>query len=126
METEYLVRSQQNADRLMESIKQIRDGVGVHNVITNIDDSILKISEQEVIKSKIFEVRGIKVMLDFDLAFLYHIDAKVLNQSVKRNSKRFPSDFMFQLTQDEWVNLKSQIVTSSWGGLRRAPFAFKL
>lgn len=80
--------------------------------------------ETEVIRSKIYEIRGMKVMLDKDLAGLYQVEVKVLNQSVKRNIKRFPPDFMFQLTKDEWDNLKSQIVTSSWGGTRKLPFAF--
>lgn len=80
--------------------------------------------EQEIIQKKIYEVRGIKVMLDKDLAELYQVEVKVLNQAVKRNIKRFPSDFMFQLTKEEWDNLKSQFVTSSWGGTRKLPFAF--
>lgn len=80
--------------------------------------------EQEIIQSKIFEVRDTRVMLDKDLAELYQVEVKVLNQSVKRNAKRFPSDFMFQLTKAEWDNLKSQFVTSSWGGVRKLPFAF--
>lgn len=80
--------------------------------------------EQEIIQSKIYEVRNTKVMLDKDLAELYQVEVKVLNQSVKRNTKRFPSDFMFQLTKAEWDNLKSQFVTSSWGGVRKLPFAF--
>ncbi len=63
-------------------------------------------------------------MLDKDLAELYQVEVKVLNQAVKRNIKRFPSDFMFQLTKEEWNNLKSQFVTSSWGGTRKLPYAF--
>lgn len=63
-------------------------------------------------------------MLDFDLAELYQVSTGALNQSVKRNAKRFPSDFMFQITQEEFDNLKSQIVTSSWGGTRKLPNAF--
>jgi hypothetical protein len=76
------------------------------------------------IQSKICEVRGYKVMLDFDLARLYRVETRALNQAVKRNMKRFPSDFMFQLTLDEWEALKSQFVTSSWGGLRKLPYSF--
>lgn len=114
------------------------------------------------IQNRIYEVRGERVMLDFDLAELYHVQTKVLNQAVKRNIKRFPPDFMFQLTWEEYEslkfqivaaegsdplkpqvlgapgnafsrsqivtlndeNLKSQIVTSSWGGVRKLPFAF--
>jgi hypothetical protein len=63
-------------------------------------------------------------MLDFDLAVLYGVETKVLNQAVKRNYKRFPPDCMFQLAGHEYKNLKSQFVTSSWGGVRKLPFAF--
>jgi ORF6N domain-containing protein len=64
-------------------------------------------------------------VLSSDLADLYDVEVKVLNQAVKRNKERFPADFVFQLTHDEFNNLKSQIVTSSWGGARRAlPYAF--
>lgn len=63
-------------------------------------------------------------MLDRDLATLYQVQTKVLNQTVKRNIKRFPADIMFQLTKEEFLNLKSQIVTSSWGGIRKMPFVF--
>ena len=80
--------------------------------------------ESQVIQNKIYEIRGCKVMLDFDLAEMYQVETKVLNQSVKRNIKRFPSDFMFQLTKGEWEILKSQFVTSSWGGTRKLPYAF--
>ena len=81
-------------------------------------------NQLELIQSKIYEIRGQKVMLDFDLAALYQVETRVLNQAVKRNIKRFPSDFMFQLTSDEWAILKSQFVISSWGGTRKLPFAF--
>jgi phage regulator Rha-like protein len=78
-----------------------------------------------LIEKRIFLIRGHKVILSIDLAELYGVEPKVLNQAVKRNIERFPSDFMFQLTYQEFANLKSQIVTSSWGGLRRAmPYAF--
>jgi len=77
-----------------------------------------------IIQSKIYEIRGYKVMLDFDLAEIYEIPTKVLNQSVRRNIERFPYDFMFQLTDEEFKNLRSQIATSSWGGKRYLPFAF--
>ncbi len=63
-------------------------------------------------------------MLDFDLASLYGVETRVLIQAVKRNSPRFPQDFMFQLNDDEFKNLRSQIVTSSWGGRRYLPYAF--
>ena len=62
------------------------------------------------IVSRIFYVRGQKVMLDYDLASIYCVETRVLNQAVKRNQKRFPDDFIFHLTQDEWVSLRSQFV----------------
>ena len=79
----------------------------------------------ERIEKQIFILRNRKVMLSSDLATLYQVEPKVLIQAVKRNSDRFPEDFIFQLTNQELTHLKSQIVTSSWGGLRRAnPYAF--
>ena len=66
-----------------------------------------------IIQSKIYEIRGSKVMLDFDLADIYQVETRVLNQSVKRNIKRFPDDFMFQLTKIEWDNISSQFVMTS-------------
>ena len=80
--------------------------------------------ELQIIQNKIYEIRGQRVMLDFDLAEMYQVETRVLNQSVKRNIKRFPSDFMFQLTNMEFENLISQFVTSSWGGVRKLPYAF--
>ena len=107
-----------------------------------------------LIENKIYEVRGQKVMLDFDLALLYEVETRVFNQAVKRNIDSFPEDFMFQLTAEEWEempsqmmipyyqiednqktnssqfvissdpNLKSQNVISSWGGRRKLPYAF--
>lgn len=78
-----------------------------------------------LIEQKIYFIRDEKVMLSSDLARLYQVAPRVLNQAVKRNIDRFPNDFMFQLTVQEFEILKSQIVTSSWGGLRRAnPYAF--
>ncbi|RLJ76851.1 ORF6N domain-containing protein [Pedobacter alluvionis] len=99
------------------------------------------------IQNRIYEIRGERVMLDFDLASLYEVETRVLNQAVKRNIKRFPEDFMFQLTSAEFENIKfqteainevassqivikdqpnlmSQFVTSSWGGTRKLPYAF--
>ena len=70
-------------------------------------------NEPATIQSKLYEVRGQRVMLDFDLAGMYGVETRVLNQAVKRNIERFPDDFMFQLTKGEWEILKSQIVTSS-------------
>ncbi|MBL0014095.1 MAG: ORF6N domain-containing protein [Flavobacterium sp.] len=80
--------------------------------------------ELEVIQNKIFEIRGCKVMLDFDLALLYNVENKALKQSIRRNINRFPSDFMFELTEFEFESLRSQIVTSNRGGVRYMPFAF--
>jgi hypothetical protein len=79
------------------------------------------------ITKTILFIRGEKVLLDEDLAVLYGVETKALVQAVKRNEERFPADFMFQLTQEEWDNLRSQIVTSNregWGGRRYAPYAF--
>src|SRR2546426_637900 len=79
----------------------------------------------EAVANRIYMIRGQKVMLSIDLAELYGVEPKVLIQAVKRNVARFPEDFMFQLSHEEFQNLKSQIVTSSWGGIRRAnPYAF--
>ena len=83
-----------------------------------------KMEDIIIIENKIYEVRGQKVMLDFDLAEMYEIDNKRLKEQVRRNIERFPSDFMFQLSSDEFENLRFQIGTSSWGGSRYAPFAF--
>jgi len=78
----------------------------------------------EQIESRIFQVRGKKVMLDSDLALLYGVKTKVLIQAVKRNESRFPEDFMFQLTKEEFISLRSQFVTSNRGGRRYLPYAF--
>ncbi len=79
----------------------------------------------EVIENKIYFIRGQKVMLSMDLARLYGVPAMRLNEQVKRNMRRFPGDFMFQLSDKEYEILKSQIAISSWGGARRAnPYAF--
>lgn len=84
---------------------------------------IVSVSE-EIIVEKIFIIRGQKVMLDSDLAEMYRVEVRVLNQAVKRNKIRFPEDFMFQLNADEFKNLKSQSVISSWGGARSLPYVF--
>ncbi|MCL1864426.1 MAG: ORF6N domain-containing protein [Spirochaetes bacterium] len=76
------------------------------------------------IQNMIYEIRGQKVMLDSDLARLYGVEIKVMNQAVKRNIGRFPSDFMFQLTEKEWKNLRSQIVTFSKDTRKYKPHAF--
>ncbi|NIJ51751.1 ORF6N domain-containing protein [Dyadobacter arcticus] len=80
--------------------------------------------ELAIIQNKVFTLRGYKIMLDFDLAEMYEVETKVLKQAVRRNLDRFPDDFMFELTQKEAENLRSQIVTSSRGGARYLPFAF--
>ena len=79
---------------------------------------------EERILQKILRIRGHRVILDQDLAILYEVETKTLVQSVKRNLKRFPDDFMFQLTREEFDILRSQSVTSSWGGRRYSPYAF--
>ena len=79
----------------------------------------------EVVENRIYLIRGQKVMLSQHLAELYQVETRALVQAVKRNSERFPEDFMFQLSDKEFADLKSQIVISSWGGSRRAkPYAF--
>jgi len=84
---------------------------------------IIKLSDQEI-ADKIYLIRNQKVMLDSDLAELYGVETKVLNQAVNRNSDKFPKDFMFEIDESEWQILKSQIVTSSWGGRRKLPKVF--
>ena len=83
----------------------------------------------EKIQSRIYEVRGVRVMLDFDLAALYQVETRVLKQTVRRNLERFPEDFMFEMTEQEYnsliISLRSQFVTSNErGGRRYMPFAF--
>jgi hypothetical protein len=78
----------------------------------------------ESIINKIYVFREQKVMLDSDIAELYQVETKRLNEQVKRNLDRFPESFMFQLTKEEWADLKSQNATSSWGGRRSEPFVF--
>lgn len=93
------------------------------------DDSVAKSGNQQLpvennVESLIRVIRGQQVMLDRDLAELYGVETKRLNEQVKRNIERFPEDFMFQLTPNEFGNLKSQFATSSWGGVRKLPYAF--
>ncbi len=78
----------------------------------------------EVIENKIYLIRGQKVMLDRDLAKLYGVQTRDLNKAVRRNIDRFPEDFMFQLSNEEFTNLKFQFGTSRWGGTRKLPFVF--
>ena len=81
------------------------------------------VMEQKIL-NRIYVIRGQKVMIDEDLAEMYNVETRRLNEQVKRNTKRFPKDFMFALTQKEFKNLKSQNATSSWGGRRKLPNAF--
>ena len=85
-------------------------------------------NDLQVIQSKIYEIRGQRVMLDRDLAELYQVTTGNLNKAVKRNIRRFPPDFMFQLTKEEFQKLKNDLIfqngISSWGGTRKLPFAF--
>ena len=83
-----------------------------------------EIVTQETIETKIWTIRGVRVILDRDLAVLYNVETRTLNQAVRRNISRFPADFMFQITPEEFAILKSQFVTSSWGGVRKLPLAF--
>ena len=104
--------------------------------ITTGNDALQQVQQPlEVIENLILNIRGKQVMLDRDLARLYGVETKVLNQAVKRNIERFPEDFMFQLTIEEFENWKSQIVTSNWKshfatsssivkGARKCPYAF--
>ena len=87
------------------------------------ENNLLSIPD-EVIISKIYFIRDKKVMLDSSLAELYEVETKQLKRAVRRNIKRFPDDFMFELTESEFVNLRSQFGTSNWGGLRYVPMVF--
>ena len=78
----------------------------------------------DIISSKIYLIRNQKVMLDKDLAELYVVETKQLKRQVRRNVERFPEDFMFELSQQEFDNLRSQFGTSNWGGTRYVPMAF--
>ncbi|HEX7584490.1 MAG TPA: ORF6N domain-containing protein [Prolixibacteraceae bacterium] len=80
--------------------------------------------ELQIIQNKIYEIRSMRVMLDFDLAEMYETETKRLKEAVRRNLNRFPADFMFELNAEEWQNLRTQFATSSWGGIRYQPFAF--
>ena len=99
---------------LLASILQIHHEIKMKNIVL----------PTEIIENKILLIRGKKIMLDRDLAKLYGVELKTLNQAVKRKAKRFPGDFMFQLDRQELTILKSQFVTSSWGGVRKLPYAF--
>lgn len=107
----------------------------MENRITTVsENSDVKLYSQENIQQKIYTIRGLQIMLDRDLANIYNVETKVLNQAVKRNIKRFPNHFMFQLSESEWNDWKSQFVTSNFMseqeiqsikiGIRRPPYAF--
>ena len=87
-------------------------------------NQIIKSLYESDIVERIYIIRGQKAMLDKDLAEMYGVEVKRLNEAIRRNISRFPDDFMFQVTKDEWENLKTQFATSSWGGVRKLPFAF--
>jgi len=87
------------------------------------NESLAALSPQ-ALAGRIVVIRGQRVLLDTDLAQLYEVETRRLNEQIKRNMGRFPLDFMFQLTSDEFEILKSQIATSSWGGRRKLPLAF--
>jgi hypothetical protein len=87
----------------------------------NMDEIIIP---DEIISNKIYLIRNHKVMLDRDLAELYNVETKRINEQVRRNASRFPEHFMFQLSESEFEILKSQFATSSWGGVRKLPYAF--
>ncbi len=78
----------------------------------------------EDVKAEIHVLRDVPVLLDADVAAVYGVETRVVNQAVRRNADRFPSDYRFQLSAEEYANLKSQNVTSSWGGSRSCPYAF--
>ncbi|MBC8146530.1 MAG: ORF6N domain-containing protein [Bacteroidetes bacterium] len=88
----------------------------------NVNDKVML--PDEVIMNKIYLIREQKVMIDADLAELYGVETKRLNEQVKRNIERFPEDFMFQISEIEFKNLRSQFATSSWGGRRNMPYVF--
>jgi hypothetical protein len=88
-------------------------GIGIVGYEDKMANMLKEMMELQVIQSKIYEIRGQKVMLDFDLAEIYQVETRVLNQSVKRNIQRFPEDFMFQLTSQEWTDMSSQFVMTS-------------
>jgi|SRR6476660_1967701 len=89
-----------------------------------INESMNLLVPDEIVLSKIYHLRDQKVMLDSDLAELYGVGTKVINQAVSRNAKRFLEDFMFQLNELEWVNLRSQFVTANWSRRRTRPYVF--
>ena len=95
-----------------------------YNPKNTIMSTEISLIPDDVVINKIYFIRNQKVMLDRDLAELYSVETKRLNEQVKRNLSRFPEDFMFQLSEIEFQNLKSQFATSSWGGIRKLPYVF--
>ena len=87
-------------------------------------DNEIVIMEERSLQDKVYNIRGMLVMLDFELAELYGYTTKAFNQQVKNNIKKFDADFRFELSKEEWSNLKSKILTASWGGRRTIPYAF--
>ena len=100
-----------------ESTKEVKD-------IVDDDKQEIILIDEEVLRSKIYEIRGQKVMLDFELAEIYGYTTTKFNQQVRNNIEKFDDDFMFPLTKDEFQNLMSKKLTSSWGGRRKLPNAF--
>ena len=98
--------------------------MGDPGVSLNLPEYMKEIASIEQISGRIYFIRGHRVMLDRDLAELYGVETKRLKEQVRRNIERFPDDFMFELTKNEFEILRSQFATSSWGGLRYAPMAF--
>lgn len=92
------------------------------NIVTDLQHNVLTM-ELQIIQSKIYQIRGLRVILDKDIAKMYEVTTGNLNKAVKRNADRFPEDFMFQLTNEEF-DLIFQNGTSSWGGTRKLPYAF--
>jgi hypothetical protein len=87
-------------------------------------DHKIQLLVEDKIMNKIYFIRGFKVMLDFDLSELYLVETKQLKRQVRRNIERFPEDFMFEISKEEFENLRCQIGSSSWGGSRYLPMAF--
>jgi len=105
------------------------DTIATNDAITSnskklVDESKPAIIDEHTLRDKIYVIHGQQVMLDYDLAAIYGYETKAFNQQVRRNSVKFDEDFRFQLTKEEAEILRSQIVTSSWGGPRYLPWAF--
>jgi len=120
-----------NAQGIIEGAEEINNTEREKNYFSKLNINVMSERKEsdlmlpnELIMNKIYQIRDQKVMLDRDLAELYGVLTGNLNKAVKRNMKRFPEDFMFQLTQDEFDNLKFQFGISSWGGTRRLPYVF--